>query len=418
MTDLDLMLRFMLQVLVVLGACKVIGYLGVRFLGQAQVTMEMVAGVMLGPSLFGMLVPDFQSSLFPLKNEAGTGKHPSMMILYIVAQIGLVLYMFLVGTEFDLNLIKGKSKSALSISGAGILFPFLFGVMAYYGLMANRTGIFGENISDVSRALYLGAAMCITAFPMLARIIYEAGFTGTGLGTLAIGAGATDDAAAWTILAIVLAQSKGDPKIAIFAIGGGILFVSLMLTLGRNALTKFLAGRSLDQNLFTLILLLVFAGAWFTDAIGVYAVFGAFTLGAAMPKGDLVKALQAKIEPLTVGLFLPFFFVYSGLNTKLSSIQGAEMWTIALIVLIAAIAGKLGGCYLAARLSGEGHTNALGIGILMNSRGLMELIILNIGLQSGVITTQLFSIMVLMAVVTTLMAAPLFKWIKPKLILE
>jgi len=154
------------------------------------------------------------------------------------------------------------------------------------------------------------------------------------------------------------------------------------------------------------------------DAIGVYAVFGAFTLGAAMPKGELTKALQAKIEPLTVGLFLPFFFVYSGLNTKLSSIQGSEMWVIALIVLIAAIAGKLGGCYLAARLSGEKHTNALGIGILMNSRGLMELIILNIGLQSGVITTQLFSIMVVMAIVTTLMAAPLFKLIKPKLILE
>ena len=418
MTDLDLMLRFMIQVLIVLGACKVIGYLGVRFLGQAQVTMEMVAGVMLGPSLFGLIAPEAQSVLFPIKNEAGTGKHPSMLILYIVAQTGLVLYMFLVGTEFDLGLLKGKSKAALSISGAGILFPFLFGVLAYYGLMANRPGIFGDNIPDASRALYLGAAMCITAFPMLARIIYEAGFAGTRLGTLAMGSGATDDAAAWTILAVVLAQSKGDPKIAIFAIGGGILFVSLMLTVGKIWLAKFLANRTLDQNLFTFILLILFAAAWFTDAIGVYAVFGAFTLGASMPKGELSKALQAKIEPLTVGLFLPFFFIYSGLNTKLSSIQGGEMWLIAVVVLLAAIAGKLGGCYLAARLSGEKHTNALGIGILMNSRGLMELIILNIGLQSGVITIQLFSIMVLMAIVTTLMAAPLFKWIKPKLHLE
>jgi Kef-type K+ transport system membrane component KefB len=418
MTDLDLMLRFMLQVLAVLGACKVIGYLGVRFLGQAQVTMEMVAGVMLGPSLFGLLAPEAQNALFPLKNELGSGKHPSMMILYIIAQIGLVLYMFLVGAEFDLNLIKGKSKAALSISGAGILFPFLFGVVAYYALMSSQKGLFGENITDTARALYLGAAMCITAFPMLARIIYEAGFTGTRLGALALGSGATDDAAAWSILAVVLAQSKGDPKIAIFAIGGGILFVTLMLTLGKASLAKFLKGKTLDQTLFMFIILLVFAGAWFTDAIGVYAVFGAFTLGAAMPKGELTQALQAKIEPLTVGLFLPFFFVYSGLNTKLSSIQGAEMWGIALAVLIAAIAGKLGGCYLAARLSGERHTNALGIGILMNSRGLMELIILNIGLQSGVITQQLFSIMVVMAVVTTLMAAPLFKLIKPKLILE
>ncbi len=418
MTDLDLMLRFMLQVLVVLGACKAVGWFGTRFLGQAQVTMEMVTGVMLGPSLFGLLAPNLQHQIFPQFIEEGvksSGRHPSMFILYVIAQIGLVLYMFLVGTEFDLGILKGKTKTAVSVSGAGIVAPFALGLLVYYGFMRGRTDLFGANITDSAAAFYLGASMCITAFPMLARILYEAGMTGTKMGTLALGSGATDDAAAWTILAIVLAQSKGDPKIAIFAIGGGALFVTLMFTVGKSWFRKLFEDRPLDQTFFTLLIGLLFTFAWFTDAIGVYAVFGAFVFGAALPKTDLLPKLRERIEPLTVGLFLPFFFVYSGLNTRLGSIQGADMWILAGLALLAAIGGKLGGCYLAARLGGQSHMNSLGIGVLMNARGLMELIILNIGLQSGVIKPGLFSIMVIMAVVTTLMAAPLFRVIKPKL---
>ena len=416
MTDLDLMLRFMLQVLVVLVACRAVGWFGQKYLGQAQVTMEMLTGVLLGPSVFGALSPELQYSLFPQLLVAGnpdSGKHPSMSILYIIAQIGLVLYMFLIGLELDLNLIKSRTKAALAVSMAGIVLPFALGCAVFYAFLSHRNDMFGADIPQFIQAVYVGAAMCITAFPMLARIIYEAGIAGTPLGTLAIGAGATDDVFAWILLAIVLAVSKGNPAIAIWAIGGGAAFAVLTLTVGKKFMA-FLETRdskedTVSQTTFGLVMLFLFAGAWFTDAIGVYAVFGAFVMGVAMPKGRLAKYLQERIEPLTVSLFLPFFFVYSGLNTKIGSISGSEHWLICLALLTAAIVGKYGGCYFAARATGEPKRQAIAIGVLMNSRGLMELIILNIGLQQKVITVPFFTMMVIMAIVTTFMAAPLFR---------
>jgi Kef-type K+ transport system membrane component KefB len=416
MTDLDLMLRFMLQVLVVLVACRAVGWFGQKYLGQAQVTMEMLTGVLLGPSVFGALSPELQYSLFPQLLVAGnpdSGKHPSMSILYIIAQIGLVLYMFLIGLELDLNLIKSRTKAALAVSMAGIVVPFALGCAVFYAFLSHRNDMFGADIPQFIQAVYVGAAMCITAFPMLARIIYEAGIAGTPLGTLAIGAGATDDVFAWILLAIVLAVSKGNPAIAIWAIGGGAAFALLTLTIGKKFMafleTRDSKEETVSQTTFGLVMLVLFAGAWFTDAIGVYAVFGAFVMGVAMPKGRLAKYLQERIEPLTVSLFLPFFFVYSGLNTKIGSISGAEHWLICLALLTAAIVGKYGGCYLAARATGEPKRQAIAIGVLMNSRGLMELIILNIGLQQKVIKVPFFTMMVIMAIVTTFMAAPLFR---------
>ena len=421
MSDLDLMLRFMLQVLAVLAACKLVGYLGSKYLKQAQVTMEMITGVMLGPSLLGVFAPKVQEYLFPMFVRAGdpaSGKNPSMSVLYVIAQIGLVLYMFLIGLEFNTKLISARAKAALSVSVAGILFPFALGAIVCITVLSKRTDLFTEHITLANQALYLGAAMSITAFPMLARILFEAGIAGTSLGTLALGAGATDDVVAWSLLAVVLATAKGDSKIALYAIGGGFVFITLMLTLGKRIFAKLgdIVDRDgeMSQNVFITVMLILFFGAWFTDAIGVYAVFGAFTMGVAMPRGLLAKEIRANIEKATVGLFLPFFFVYSGLNTHLGSLNSPELWAIGGLILAAAIAGKFGGCYLAARLAGEDNREALAIGTLMNSRGLMELIILNIGLQQKVITTQLFTIMILMAIVTTVMAAPLFDWIYGK----
>ena len=416
MTDLDLMLRFMLQVLVVLVACRAVGWFGQKYLGQAQVTMEMLTGVLLGPSVFGALSPELQYSLFPqllVAENPASGKHPSMSILYIIAQIGLVLYMFLIGLELDLNLIKSRTKAALAVSMAGIVLPFALGCAVFYAFLSHRNDMFGADIPQFIQAVYVGAAMCITAFPMLARIIYEAGIAGTPLGTLAIGAGATDDVFAWILLAIVLAVSKGNPAIAIWAIGGGAAFALISLTVGKKFMafleTRDSKEETVSQTTFGLVMLFLFAGSWFTDAIGVYAVFGAFVMGVAMPKGRLAKYLQERIEPLTVSLFLPFFFVYSGLNTKIGSISGIEHWLICLALLTAAIVGKYGGCYFAARATGEPKRQAIAIGVLMNSRGLMELIILNIGLQQKVITVPFFTMMVIMAIVTTFMAAPLFR---------
>ncbi|HLK13710.1 MAG TPA: cation:proton antiporter [Fimbriimonadaceae bacterium] len=416
MSDLDLMLRFMLQVLVVLAACGAIGWLGRRYMMQAQVTMEMIVGVMLGPSLLGMFFPKLQQYLFPQflhGADPTSGKHPSMSILYVVAQIGLVLYMFLIGLEFNTKLISTRIKGAVGVSVAGILFPFALGVLICYGVLQGRSDLFGPGISPANQALYLGAAMSITAFPMLARIIYEAGIANTSLGTLALGAGATDDAAAWTLLAIVLATAKGKISIAAWAILGGLGFVALMLTIGKKALAPL--GKivekegKLSQRVLVTVLLILFAGAWYTDAVGIYAVFGAFVIGAAMPRGKFAVEVRHKLESVTVGLFLPFFFVYSGLNTHLGSLNTPALWAIGGLILFAAILGKFGGCYAAARLTGESHRESMAIGTLMNSRGLMELIILNIGLQQKVITVQLFTIMILMAIVTTVMAAPLFE---------
>lgn len=421
MTDFDLMVRFMLQALVVLGFCRLVGWIGKRFLGQTQVVMEMVAGVMLGPSLFGVLAPNVQASLFPrtietLQNGVATsGKHPSMMILYVVAQLGLVLYMFLVGQEFDISHVRGKIGGAFGISIAGIAAPFALGAILAVTAMQG-SGLFAPGIGNGARALYLGAAMSITAFPMLARILYERGLTGTRMGTLTLGAGAFDDAVAWALLAVVLAVTKGDPKVAIWAIGGGLTFAMVVLTVGKRLLTRLAEPiereGSMSQNLFTGTILFIIAGAYFTDIIGLYAVFGAFIMGASMPKGAFAKAMRERLEPLTVGLLLPFFFVYSGLNTQLGLVDTPGLWLLAVLVFAAAVLGKGGACALAARATGEPWRESLMIGTLMNARGLMELIILNIGLQQKVITPTLFTIMVLMAIGTTLMASPIYVWLE------
>jgi Kef-type K+ transport system membrane component KefB len=421
MADLDIMLRFMLQVLVILVSCRLLGWFGQKYLGQAQVTMEMLTGVILGPSVFGALAPSAQQALFPQFLMAGdpqSGRNPSMSILYVVAQIGLILCMFIIGMELDLNLIRTRIKAAISVSAAGIIFPFILGCLVYFCLLANRNDMIGVGIPPAVAATYVGAAMSITAFPVLARLISEAGVMGTAVGTLAIGSGAVGDVVAWILLAFVLAASKGNPLIAVWAIVGGIAFVLVMLTVVKRMLAKLVDGVSetneLTQSTFSSLLVLLFICAWFTDSIGLHAVFGAFIVGCAMPKGAAAKQILARIEPLTVSLFIPFFFVFSGLNTRIGSLTSSEHWVIAGAILIAAVFGKVAGCYFAARAFGEQHRQSLAIGVLMNTRGLMELIILNIGLQQKIISVPFFTIMVIMALVTTFMSAPLFRKIHGK----
>jgi Kef-type K+ transport system membrane component KefB len=423
------MLRFLLQAIVVLGACRLIGWIGVKFLGQAQVVMEMVTGVMLGPSLFGLMLPQVQSLLFPPKiqvmqadGELHKVNHPSMMILYVIAQLGLVLYMFLIGQEFNISLISSRVKGAISVSLAGILAPFTLGAVIAATILNTREDIFAPGIPFAAEVLYLGAAMSITAFPMLARILFESGLAGTSMGTLALGAGASDDAAAWSLLAVVLALSKGQPNYIWMAIGGGILFAVIILKIGKRLFVRL--GEQVDREgkmsngVFVFSMLFLLAGAYITDAVGIYAVFGAFLIGAAMPRGKFADIMREKLEYVTVGVLLPFFFVYSGLNTKLSLLNSPALWGLAILILLAAIIGKGVACAVAARLSGEPWRESAAIGTLMNSRGLMELIILNIGLQQKVITETLFTMMMLMAIVTTLMTAPIFKWIYGKRLAE
>ncbi len=415
MSDLELMLVFLIQVLVVIGSCKVVGWLGHRLFRQSQVVMEMVTGVILGPSVFGTLAPVLQSRIFPQTIEIGgeTVRHPSMQILYVIAQLGLVLYMFIVGLEFNPRIMGRRFGGAIAVSIAGIVAPFALGSLLALTILQGPE-FFSPDLSPGVAALYVGAAMSITAFPMLARILYEKGIAGTRMGTLAMGAGATDDAVAWALLAVVLAIFKGDPGIAFIAIGGGAAFAAAVILAGRP-LFRFLA-RGVDENglgprAFASTILFLAAGAYITDAIGIYAVFGAFLIGSAMPRGRFAAELRTRIEPLTVSLLLPFFFVYSGLNTKLDLVDTPFLWLVSGAVLLAAIAGKGLACAITAKAAGEPWRSAWAIGALMNARGLMELIILNLGLQQGLITQTTFTVFVIMAIVTTLMASPLFSLI-------
>jgi len=422
MTNFEYSIQFFLQFAVILAVVRVVGWLG-RFIGQPQVVGEMIAGVILGPSLIGHFFPEFSQYLFPrfLTDTAGniimtdTGKkmaHPLMTVIYCVCQVGLVLYMFIVGTEFRTDHIVKHAKSAASVSLAGILTPFALGAALALWFLHDHE-LFSEGVTRLEAVLFLGAAMSITAFPMLARIIYERGLSGSRLGTLALAAGSIDDAIAWCLLAVVLASFKNDWNIATFALAGGVGYAIFTLTAVRLAFVpigmRVEAKKHLSTPLFAFVLVLLMLAAWWTDYCQIYAVFGAFILGLAMPRGVFTKQLQERIEPLTTAFLLPMFFIYSGLNTKLSLVNTPHLWLIALLVLVAACVGKFVACWLAARLHGEPNPEALAIGSLMNARGLMELIILNIGLEKGLITQTLFSIMVVMAVATTLMATPLFE---------
>jgi len=396
--------QFFLQMAVILLACRVVGWLG-RKVGQPQVVGEMIAGVLLGPSLLGYLWPDFSTRLFTQETRG---------ILYVGAQLGVGLYMFLVGMEFRGDLFRSRARSAISVSLAGMVVPFLLGGLLAPWLLT-VPDIFSPATKLYQAGLFLGAAMAITAFPMLARIIFERGLSGTSLGTLALAAGAIDDAVAWCVLAVVLASFGGSASLALVAIVGGLLYALLMLTAGKAWLRKLgeIATREggVSSNLLAIVLMLFCLGAWFTDAIGIHAVFGGFILGIAMPRGILTTEVTKKLESFTVIFLLPMFFTFSGLNTSLEvMLEPATLW-VALVILLASTLGKGVACWGAARLNGEDNRTSLAIGALMNSRGLMELIIINIGLQEGVIGPKLFAILVIMAIVTTLLASPFFEWV-------
>lgn len=401
MGNFQLSIHLFLQFAIILAACRLVGWL-VRPFGQPQVVAEMITGVLLGPSLFGLLAPELHARIFPKE---------SLSVIYCLAQIGLVLYMFLIGLEFDLELIRKRLRSALAVSWAGILAPFALGAFLAWALQ-NRFPLFAPNVKLWEAMLFTGSAMSITAFPMLARIIHERGLAGTSLGTLALAAGSLDDAAAWCLLAVVLASFSGKMGIAVLAIGGGALYGIFMFTAGRKLLARlyaYLFSRpSRDSLILPVTLVLLMLSAWLTDSIGVYAVFGAFLLGAAMPRGALQQRMETQMGPLTTVYLLPMFFINSGLNTSITLLGSPSMMLVAAIVLMAAIAGKGIACGVAARLAGEPARDAVAIGALMNARGLMELILLNIGYERGVITQTLFTVMVIMAVVTTLMAVPFF----------
>lgn len=393
---------FFLQMAVVLALCRVFG-LAARRLGQPQVVGEMVAGVFLGPSLLGRWFPGAIAWLFP---------PASLQVLDVCAQLGVGLYMFLVGLELRIDLFRRSLGTALSVSLAGMVVPFALGC-ALVPWLEGLPGMFGGNTGRLEAMLFLGAALSITAFPMLARIIEERGLRDTPLGTLVLAAGSIDDAAAWCVFAVVLSISGQGTGTALGAILGGLAYVVLALTLvpilfRGLAATAPPAGRLSGEALAS-VLLAFCLGAGAMEAAGLHAVFGGFVLGAAMPRGKLAAELERQLGPLVAVFLVPIFFAHSGLKTRLDLLIEPALLGVSALVLAVACLGKLGACYAAARLRGEERPVALAVGALMNARGMMELILLNLGLELNIIGPQLFSMMVLMALVTTLMATPLYE---------
>ncbi len=411
MTNLHLAIQFFLQLAVILLFCRLVGFVASKF-GQPQVVAEMIAGVMLGPSLFGLLWPEGQQWLFPWDPQQQA--RDTQSYLFPASQLGLALYMFVVGIEFRVDIIRKNLTSSIAVSVAGMAAPFVLGAGLAWALMEYTT-LFPGKVSRMEAMLFLGASMCITAFPMLARIIHFKGLTGTTMGTVALGAGAIDDAVAWCLLALVLASFDQNISHSLINILGGAGYVVVALCIIRPLFQRCSSmlireGTLTDAGLVVALSAMAL-GAWFTDLIGLHAVFGAFVMGISMPRGIIARDLVARIHPLTVALLLPLFFTYSGLNTKITLLNNGSLWMVCGAILIVAILGKGVACWLAARATGISNREALGIGTLMNARGLMELIIINIGQERGLISEELFAALVVMAVITTLMASPLFEYI-------
>jgi Kef-type K+ transport system membrane component KefB len=392
---------------VILAACRLCGWLVRRFLRQPQVIGEMVAGVLLGPSLLGGLAPAIQQYLFPPESKP---------VLHVVAQTGIALYMFLVGMDFRREEFRANVSGAVTVSLSGIVVPFIVALIATPWLM-QMPGLFVAGVSRADATLFLGAAIAITAFPVLARIIHDRHLAGTLIATQALSAAAIGDAVAWCVVALVLASvgaSQGFP-LRIFV--GGLLFVGFLVfiaprlvkPLGRMAEREHEAGQPLSPTMLATALLLCTLSAYLSEFVGLHAVFGAFLVGTAMPRGVFARRLRELLEPFTLVFLLPVFFAYSGLNTQLTLVNTPGLMWIAAGILAASIFAKFVACWLAGLATGQPNRRAMGLGALMNARGLTELIIVNIGLQAGIIGPALFSILVLMAIVTTLMASPLFE---------
>jgi len=399
--------HLVLQIAVILVAARMVGFLFQK-IKQPQVMGEMVAGILLGPSLLGWLAPGVSASLFPAA---------SLGYLNALSQVGLVVFMFVVGLALNPSELRGYGHAAVLTSHVSIVAPFCLGGLTALYLYPRLSD---DGVTFTGFALFMGAAMSITAFPVLARILSERGLVRSRMGTLAIACAAVDDVTGWCILAyiVVLVRVTHATRPAWVTIAGSLAYVLIMLFVVRRILPaferEFRKRDRLSDNLIAVIVVLVLVSALATEWLGIHLLFGAFLMGAIMPKTqEFTRYLLHKFESVTVVLLLPLFFAYTGLRTRIGVGGGRAIWFYSAIVIVVAITGKLGGSMFAARLAGMPWREAASLGILMNTRGLMELVILNIGLDIGVISQAMFSIMVLMALVTTFMTTPLLEWVYP-----
>jgi len=390
-----------LQLLVIIGASRLLGGLFTKF-GQPAVIGEMMAGILLGPSLFGMLSPDMFQFVFPTN---------SLGALKLFSQIGVCLFMFVVGMELNMSQVRNKAHTAVMVSHASIVVPFLLGVILAYFLF---TSLAQPGTNFTSFALFMGISMSITAFPVLARILQERNMTKTYLGNTAITCAAVDDVTAWSILAFVVAIA-GSTSIGASALNLGlvVLFIAAMIWGVRLLLPKVIGDREIQQpdpskRVLAIVVCVVIGAALCTEIMGIHALFGAFLAGAIMPDtAGFRHKLTVRVENFSSVLLLPLFFAFTGLRTQVGLLNDLEGWAICLLIIFVATLGKLGGSALTAKFAGMNWRDSLQLGALMNTRGLMELIALNIGYDLGILSPRIFTMLVIMALVTTALTGPL-----------
>ncbi|WP_313374092.1 cation:proton antiporter [Chishuiella sp.] len=388
------------QIVTIILAARLFGWISNK-IGQPSVIGEMIAGIVLGPSLLGMYFPEISASLFPVE---------SLGNIQFLSQIGLILFMYTIGMELDLKILKNKAHDAVVISHASIILPFALGMGLAYFIYREFAPV---GAPFLSFGLFIGIAMSITAFPVLARIVQERGIHKTKLGTVVITCAAADDITAWCILAVVIAIVKaGDFGSALFVIGLAVLYVLFMIKIVRPFLfrisTIYPTKSTLTRPIIAIFFLVLILSSYATEVIGIHALFGAFMAGAIMPENMKFRnVFIEKVEDVAVVVLLPLFFVYTGLRTEIGLLNDPYLWKITGLIILVAVVGKFVGSAIAAKFVGQSWRNSAIIGALMNTRGLMELIVLNIGYDLGVLDAQIFAMMVIMALLTTFMTGPI-----------
>lgn len=387
------------QIVTIILVARLFGWICNK-IGQPTVIGEMIAGIMLGPSFLGMHFPDVSAVLFPME---------SLGNLQFLSQIGLILFMFIVGMELDLKILRNKAHDAVVISHASIIFPFALGIGMSYFLFERFAP---DNIEFSSFGLFIGIAMSVTAFPVLARIVQERGIQRSRLGTIVITCAAADDITAWCILAAVIAIVKAGSFVSsLYVIVLAIIYVIFMIKAVRPFLKRIgdlhSTKGSLSKPIVAIFFIVLILSSYATEVIGIHALFGAFMAGAIMPESAKFRNLFIeKVEDVGMVLLLPLFFVFTGLRTQIGLLNDIELWKITGLIIVVAVVGKFVGSALAAKFVGQNWKDSLSIGALMNTRGLMELVVLNIGYDLGVLSPEIFAMMVIMALVTTFMTGP------------
>ena len=392
------------QIVTIILVARLFGWI-FKKIGQPTVIGEIIAGIVLGPSLVGMYFPEFSAALFPIE---------SLGNLKFLSQIGLILFMFVIGMELDMKVLKNKASEAVVISHASIVIPFALGIGLSY-FVYNKFA--PQGVEFLSFSLFMGIAMSITAFPVLARIVQEREIHKTKLGAIVITCAAADDITAWCLLAVVIAIVKaGDFIGSFYVISLALVYVLLMIFIVKPFLKRIgdLYGTkdSIGKPVMAIFFLFLILSSYATEVIGIHALFGAFMMGSIMP--DVAKFRMIfidKVEDVAVILLLPLFFVFTGLKTEVGLINDPYLWKVTGAIILVAVVGKFFGSALAAKFVGQNWKDSLTIGALMNTRGLMELIVLNIGLELKVLTPEVFTMMVIMALVTTFMTGPALDFI-------